>query len=50
MDKYALLRILYAKYNELESINRLSSDEDTLLVVKAKQETIDDMIKIIEQI
>ncbi|GED73030.1 hypothetical protein BRE01_67320 [Brevibacillus reuszeri] len=48
MDKKSLLRVIYAKYNELDSVKKHVKDETTIAVINGKQETLDDIQKLLE--
>ncbi|MED1125292.1 hypothetical protein [Bacillus atrophaeus] len=43
-----ILKALVAKNNELESMKQYITDETALNIIKAKQDTIDDVYKMIE--
>lgn len=43
-----ILKIIIAKYNELESMKQYLTDEVSLNVIKAKQDTLDDIYKVID--
>jgi hypothetical protein len=43
-----ILRALIAKNNELESMKQYIEDKTSLNIIKAKQDTIDDIYKIID--
>ena len=46
-DKHEILRYVYAKYNELDSIKKYTEDEVMLKIIAAKQDTLSDMEKVI---
>lgn len=46
-DNYTIMKYIYAKYNELDSIKKYTNDEILLKVIQAKQDTLNDMEKII---
>ncbi|WP_160169883.1 hypothetical protein [Priestia flexa] len=43
-----ILKVLIAKNNELESMKKYITDETALNIIKAKQDTIDDLYEIID--
>jgi hypothetical protein len=45
---YALLKFIYAKYNELNSLKKYTQDEVMLKVIEAKQDTLNDMEKVLK--
>ena len=47
-ENYAILKFIYAKYNELNSIKKYVTDDVTLKIIEAKQDTLNDMEKVIE--
>lgn len=42
-----LLKVLKAKYNELESLKEVIKEESSLNIITAKQHTLDDVIKLV---
>lgn len=45
---YVLLKYIYGKFNELESLKKLVEDEATLKIIQAKQDTLNDMEKVVK--
>lgn len=43
-----ILKNLISKNNELESMKKYITDENSLNIIKAKQDTIDDLYKMIK--
>jgi hypothetical protein len=48
MNKYELLRIIYAKYNELDAVKKHVNDQHAISVIEAKQDTLNDIEKILQ--
>lgn len=40
---HTLLKFIYAKYNELDSLKKHITDENSLKIIEAKQDTLTDM-------
>jgi hypothetical protein len=45
-----LIRMIYAKYNELEGLKKHIKDEHSLSIIEAKQATLNDIEKMLESI
>lgn len=43
MDNETLLKFIYAKYNELESLKTHIKDDASRQIIEAKQDTLSDM-------
>lgn len=48
MSKSIILKAVYGKYNELESLKKYIKDEDAIKIIEAKQDTLNDVEQIIK--
>lgn len=43
-----IMKSLYAKFNELEDLKKFIKDEDSINLINAKQDTLQDIINMVE--
>jgi hypothetical protein len=49
LSKHNILKAIYGKYNELESLKKYINDENAIKIIEAKQDTLDDVEEMIKQ-
>lgn len=49
MNKANLLKAVYGKYNELDSLKKYIDDENAIKIIEAKQDTLNDIEDMIKQ-
>jgi hypothetical protein len=47
-NNYTLMKFIYAKYNELDSLKKYIEDDVSLKIIEAKQDTLNDMEKVLK--